>query len=90
MLWGLHPTALPNRTISEENVDFICQGEGFYTLPKLIDALKNNTSNYAIEGLWYKQGKDIIANPMPSIIGDLDGSAHACMGPFAYEEISSA
>jgi hypothetical protein len=33
MLWGLHPTALPNRTISEENVDFICQGEGFYTLP---------------------------------------------------------
>jgi len=33
---GLHPSALPERTLKEETADFVCQGEGFYTLPKLI------------------------------------------------------
>ncbi|MCK4822455.1 cobalamin B12-binding domain-containing protein, partial [bacterium] len=30
---GLHPSALPERTLREEDADFVCQGEGFYTLP---------------------------------------------------------
>ena len=30
LLMGLHPSALSERTIKEEPVDFVCQGEGFY------------------------------------------------------------
>jgi len=43
LLHGLHPSALPERTLKEEKVDFVCQGEGFYTLPPLIEVLKKAT-----------------------------------------------
>jgi len=52
---GLHPSALPERTMVEEEADFVCQGEGFYTLTKLIDALKVNGDYSQIEGLWYRE-----------------------------------
>ena len=72
MLWGLHPSALPELTISEEAVDFVCQGEGFYTIPKVIDAVKNSDSSYTIEGLWYKKDEVIVSNPRPKVCGNLD------------------
>jgi len=72
LLAGLHPSALPERTITEESVDFVCQGEGFYTLPKLIDALKNNADGFRIEGLWYKSNSQVIFNPPPPLMGNLD------------------
>jgi anaerobic magnesium-protoporphyrin IX monomethyl ester cyclase len=34
---GLHPSALPKRTMEEEKTDFVCKGEGFYTLAELIE-----------------------------------------------------
>lgn len=71
MLAGLHPSALPERTAKEESADFVCQGEGFYTIPKLIDALKNNGDNFEIEGLCYKQDESIVLNPRPAMVQDL-------------------
>jgi hypothetical protein len=32
ILVGLHPSALPEKTLKEEDTDFVCQGEGFYTV----------------------------------------------------------
>ncbi|MFC1828899.1 B12-binding domain-containing radical SAM protein [Thermodesulfobacteriota bacterium] len=72
LLGGLHPSALPAQTISEENVDFVCQGEGFNTLPQLIDAIKAGTNNFPIDGLWYKKGGQAISNPRPTVMKDLD------------------
>lgn len=72
LLMGLHPSALPERTITEEQAGFLCQGEGFFTLPRLIDTLKNNVDEFSIEGLWYQQDKQIISNPRPPLAGDLD------------------
>jgi len=72
MLAGLHPSTLPERSITEDGVDFICQGEGFYTLPKLIDALKNGAKEFSIEGLWYKRDDKIISNPRPPLMKILD------------------
>lgn len=40
LLGGIHPSALPNRTLREEAVDFVCQGEGFYTILGLLRILK--------------------------------------------------
>ena len=71
-LMGLHPSALPEHTIHEEPVDFVCQGEGFYTLAELIDALKSNAEDFPIDGLWYKKGERVISNPRPSLLEDLD------------------
>ena len=36
VLTGLHPSALPRRTMEEEHTDFVCDGEGFMTLPALL------------------------------------------------------
>jgi len=72
LLMGLHPSALPEHTITEEQADFLCQGEGFFTLPQLIDALKNNVDEFSIEGLWYQQNGQIISNPRPPLVEDLD------------------
>jgi radical SAM superfamily enzyme YgiQ (UPF0313 family) len=71
-LAGLHPSALPERTILEESADFVCQGEGFYTFPKLIDALKNNSNNFDIAGLWYKRDGCAVSNPRPPIMEDIE------------------
>jgi anaerobic magnesium-protoporphyrin IX monomethyl ester cyclase len=73
MLFGLHPSALPERTLREVDVDFVCQGEGFVTLPKLISALKQKEAEHlAIEGLWNRNKGTIVGNPRPPIIKDLD------------------
>ena len=56
ILGGLHPSALPEQTLREEEADFVCQGEGFYTILQLVEVLKSGkeTSSYKIPGLWYK------------------------------------
>ena len=69
---GLHPSALPERTLREETVDFVCQGEGFYTLPKLIDALKAGEAEFEIKGLWYKKNGEIRSNPPAPLLKNLD------------------
>ena len=39
---GGHVAALPERTLLEEDCDFVCRGEGLYTLVDLIEALKHH------------------------------------------------
>ena len=72
LLMGLHPSALPARTMREEKVDFVCQGEGFNTIPKLIDALKAKSGRFPIEGIWYRDDGAIVANPRPALCRNLD------------------
>ena len=72
VLHGVHPSALPERTLVEEAVDFVCQGEGFHTLPALIDALKSKADKFAIPGLWFRRGDKICANPRPLVFNDLN------------------
>lgn len=72
LLAGLHPSALPERTITEEDADFVCQGEGFYTLPRLLDTLKSMSDDYAINGLWFKRAGKVVSNPTPALMKDLN------------------
>lgn len=72
LLMGLHPSALPRRTLVEEEVDFVCEGEGFYTLPQLLDALKAKKGDYPIEGLWYMKDGKVVSNPRAPLVQDLD------------------
>lgn len=72
MLMGLHPSALPQRTLQEESADYVCQGEGFETLPPLLDVLSGKQINKAIPGLWYCQDGEILNGPAPQPLGNLD------------------
>lgn len=67
---GLHPSALPERTLREEAADFVCQGEGFYTFLHLLEALKSNSGldGAKIPGLWYFQNGKVISNPLAPLI----------------------
>jgi len=72
LLMGLHPSALPQLTIMEEPVDFVCQGEGFHSLGKLLDALKNNAEDFSIEGLWYRKNGQLVSSPRSPLVKNLD------------------
>lgn len=72
LIMGLHPSAMPERTMQDEQVDFLCQGEGFYTLPPLLEALKSGDDRRDIPGLWYRDQGRIVSNPRPPVWEDLD------------------
>ncbi|MEX0718994.1 MAG: cobalamin-dependent protein [Planctomycetaceae bacterium] len=54
---GGHPSALPERTLSEGMVDFVCQGEGPATLDALlmVDDLDDRASLRKVPGLWFRR-----------------------------------
>ena len=70
---GLHPSALPKRTLEEERVDFVIEGEGPYTLRNLLNILKGEKQDYAeVPGLWYFDNGTVKNNPRAPLIKDLD------------------
>ena len=70
IIGGLHPSALPEQTLREEEVDFVCQGEGFYTILQLLEALKSGkeVGNYQIPSLWYRLNGKILSNPPAPLV----------------------
>ncbi|MCP3943383.1 MAG: B12-binding domain-containing radical SAM protein [Desulfobacteraceae bacterium] len=71
-LAGLHPSALPQQTMEEEQIDFLIQGEGFQTFPGLITSLKDGLQKFDIPGLWYRDGDQILSNDTAMIMKNLD------------------
>lgn len=70
---GLHPSALPRRTLKDEKVDFVIDGEGPFTLESLITVLRNGKTDYSsVPGLWYRYGIELRNNPRAPLIKDLD------------------
>ena len=74
LMGGLHPSALPERTMQEEAVDFVCQGEGPYTILGLLQAFNSNrpVDYNRINGLWYREGPALRSTPPAHVIEDLD------------------
>lgn len=73
MFMGTHASALPARTLREEATDFVCQGEGPYTILHTVNALREKARSYSgIPGLWYKQDGEIRSNPSAEKIQNLD------------------
>lgn len=61
-LGGHHGSAIPERTLREETVDFIIQGEGFFPTVELLKALRKGQKTFTIPGVWYKEGDRIVGN----------------------------
>jgi len=78
---GIHVSALPERTLREEQIDFVCCGEGFYTIPALIEAIKTNAMSpndlKKIPGLCFRDGETIIKTPAAPVFTDLDALPQA-------------
>jgi len=70
---GLHPSALPERTLDEERVEFVIQGEGFITLELLLAHLIEGCGTLQeIPGLWLQLDGAVHQTPPPPLISDLD------------------
>ncbi len=77
---GGHVSALPERTLREEKVDFACNGEGPVTIDALIQVLKEDGDEPSdlgdVPGLVWWDGDDIRTNIAAPLIRDLDGDLH--------------
>ncbi|OGA35327.1 MAG: B12-binding domain-containing radical SAM protein [Betaproteobacteria bacterium RIFCSPLOWO2_12_FULL_62_13b] len=74
MMTGTHPAALPERTLREEAIDFVCDREGPETILLTVRALKAGTSSFAgIPSLWYRVSDVLMSNPPAALMEDLDG-----------------
>lgn len=70
---GGHVAALPERTLEEEPCDFVCDGEGPYTLYELASALKLRSPNFSkVRGLVYHDQGKIVHNASAPLVMDLD------------------
>jgi len=75
LMIGGHVAALPERTLAEESVDFVCTGEGPYTLVDLVHAIRGSGSPdwSQVRGLGYwRDGVIALSDPAP-LVQDLDG-----------------
>jgi radical SAM superfamily enzyme YgiQ (UPF0313 family) len=72
VMGGLHPSALPKRTLEEESVDFVIEGEEQIPLEYLILELKDKKEFSKVPGLWYMKNSQTYNNPKPALISDLD------------------
>ncbi len=52
--------------------DFVIQGEGEITLKELVDTIEKGGDTANIQGIVYKKGDEIIANPKRAVLRDLD------------------
>lgn len=72
-IWGgVHPTLLPEETISHPLVDAICIGDGERALPEYLDKLEDGKEP-KVAGIWYKdKAGNVIRNPVRPFEDDLD------------------
>jgi radical SAM superfamily enzyme YgiQ (UPF0313 family) len=73
LLVGGHVAALAERTLREEDVDFVCTGEGPYTLLELLQALKSGRRDCAgVRGLCFWEGDQVTTTASAPLVKDLD------------------
>ena len=70
---GGHVAALPDRTLMDEDIDFVSTGEGLFTVIDLLAAIKANDDDYSkVRGLHYWKDGIIQRTAHPPLLKDLD------------------
>lgn len=79
LIVGGHVSALPERTLREEPVDFVCKGEGPETTVRLLEVLKAGGGPEAlieVPGLVWLSDGDVAVNRPATLIEDLAADLH--------------
>lgn len=69
---GIHPSSVPERTIANSFVDYVCIGEGDEAIVDLAGALANKKSTDTIENIWSKMNGRINKNKVRALITNFD------------------
>lgn len=73
MMTGTHPAALPVKTLQEEDVDFVCYGEGPETITGVADFLKGKIGSLSqVPDLTFIQNSIAIKTQAGELIRNLD------------------
>lgn len=73
LLLGGHVAALPERTLREEKADFVCGGEGPYTILDLLAALQSGQPDFSkVRDLWYQEDSVAKSTPPAPLVKDLE------------------
>ena len=72
LIGGHHASALPEKTLKEEAVDFVIQGEGFFPIVRLLKYLKAKIDNHDIPGVCYIKDEKVVSNGRAEGIDNLD------------------
>ncbi|AWM36548.1 coproporphyrinogen III oxidase [Gemmata obscuriglobus] len=73
LLLGGHVAALPERTLREEEADFVAAGEGVHTLAGLVEALKSAVPDVsAVPGLYFRDNGRVRRGPAAPLLSNLD------------------
>lgn len=74
LLLGGHVAALPERTLREEQADFVCGGEGPATVADLLEAFTSTTQPdlRKVRDLWYREGAAVVHTHAAPLVQALD------------------
>ena len=75
IMGGPHATFFPE-VVEEDGVDAICIGEGEEILIELLDALEQGRDVRRIQGLWFRDEREVRKNPLRPPVGNLDSLPH--------------
>ncbi|MBF0304334.1 MAG: radical SAM protein [Alphaproteobacteria bacterium] len=74
MMTGTHPAALPDRTMRDEAIDFVCDLEGPVTILKTLEAIEARGGFANVPSLWWREEGHIIRpRAAEALVTDLDG-----------------
>lgn len=74
-LWGLHPSALPERTLLENDADYVVAGEGLETIVNLVRYHEHKVAGFSPEafpGLYFRDGGEIKGFPKRTLMETKD------------------
>ena len=74
MMTGTHPAALPEQTMKEEKVDFVCDREGPETILQTVEAVKAGERDFKkIPSLWWRASDGlVVANQAGELMDNID------------------
>jgi anaerobic magnesium-protoporphyrin IX monomethyl ester cyclase len=87
ILGGVHSTVAPDEAIQLDGLLGICIGEGEIPLLDLVTALDSKSDYLTVGNFWFKNGAEIVKNPVRPLINDLDGLPFPDRELFDYQQI---
>jgi anaerobic magnesium-protoporphyrin IX monomethyl ester cyclase len=72
VVWGgIHPTLMPEQTMSCTDIDYVVRGEEL-AFPRLLDAIEGKRSFEDVRGIAYRKNGNILLTPEQDLIENLD------------------
>jgi len=73
IIWGGKcPTLKPEKTMQQNDIDFICVGEGLEAFEEFLDGMEGKRDIYNIRNIWANKNGSIIKNTIRPLIKNLD------------------